>query len=100
MKYVLAYFGLMASAVFILTITFSLLRGSPTTKPPESPAARPSIYITRMDHAVTIERKPLWILEYTVDGVLQAPAFTSQEAMTRYVEYLETIGEMYRGEEE
>jgi hypothetical protein len=71
------------------------------TRPsPEPPAAGPSIYITRTDRAVTIDRKPLWILEYTVDGVLQTPAFTSREAMARYAEYLETIGEVYQREEE
>jgi hypothetical protein len=39
-------------------------------------------------------------LEYTINGETQNPGFDSQEAMTRYAEYLETIGDVYRREEE
>jgi hypothetical protein len=80
---------------FIIALAVIVLCRKPA---PEPPGAGPSIYITRTDHALTLEGETLWILEYTVDGAWQSPAFHSQEAMTRYVEYLETIGEVYRGE--
>jgi hypothetical protein len=67
---------------------------------PKQPESAKSIYITRTDHVLTFEGETVWILEYTVDGRLEAPAFTSQEAMTRYREYLDTIGTVYQREEE
>jgi hypothetical protein len=72
--------------------------------PPEPPSEQPgparSIYITRTDRVRTLEGETVWILEYTVDGRFEAPAFTSREAMAEYREYLDTIGRVYRGEGE
>jgi hypothetical protein len=40
------------------------------------------------------------VLEYTINGVVQSPGFNSQKAMTEFREYLDTIGRVYRREEE
>jgi hypothetical protein len=64
-----------------------------------APESRPSIYITRMDHYRTLEDEYVWVLEYTIDGVFQSPAFTGQEAMAEFLEYLGTIGKVYQREE-
>jgi hypothetical protein len=60
---------------------------------------KPSIYITRTDHARTFEGREVWILEYTVDGMFQAPAFDGPEALAEYREYLGAIGKVYQREE-
>jgi hypothetical protein len=62
--------------------------------------AKPDIYITRTDSYRTIEGNIIWVLEYTVNGVVQNPGFNSQKAMTEYVEYLDTIGKVYQREGE
>jgi hypothetical protein len=80
-----------------LLILSLLLASCRPERAPEPP--RPSIYITRTDHIRTLEGETVWLLEYTVDGYYQSPAFSSQEAMTRYAEYLGTIGAVYRREE-
>jgi hypothetical protein len=59
---------------------------------------RPSIYITRTYHILTMEGRDMWILEYTVNGELQGAMFHSQRAMTEYYEYLHTIGTVYQRE--
>jgi hypothetical protein len=59
----------------------------------------PSIYITRTDHFRTLEDEYVWVVEYTIDGVFQAPAFISPEAMMDFMEYLRTIGDVYQREE-
>jgi hypothetical protein len=69
-------------------------------EPDIQPDAGPSIYITRTDRVLTLGGETVWILEYTVDGRFEAPAFTSREAMAEYREYLDTIGKVYRREEE
>jgi hypothetical protein len=88
-------------AVGIVVLFILLYAGSIIDKMPD-PVARteagPSIYITRTDHILTLGGETVWILEYTVDGRFEAPAFTSQEAMTEYREYLDTIGTVYRRE--
>jgi hypothetical protein len=63
-------------------------------------APKPSIYITRTDRVPTVDGRDVWILEYTVNGELQAPLFNSQKAMTEFREYLDTIGTVYRKEAE
>jgi hypothetical protein len=85
--------------IVFAVVLISLLYTGPSPEQPEPPPAGPSIYITRTDHVLTLEGETVWILEYTVDGYWQAPAFTGREAMERYAEYLGTIGEVYRGEE-
>jgi hypothetical protein len=64
----------------------------------ELPEVKPGIYITRTDRVRTFEGGEVWILEYTVDGVFQAPVFDSPEALSEYREYLDTIGRVYRKE--
>jgi hypothetical protein len=66
-----------------------------TSKPGEEP---PNIYITRTDRVRTFEGGDLWIMEYTVNGVMQAAMFDSPEALSEYREYLDTIGAVYKGE--
>jgi hypothetical protein len=61
---------------------------------------KPDIYITRTDSYRTIDGNIIWVLEYTVNGAVQNPGFNSQEAMTRFREYLDTIGNVYQREEE
>jgi hypothetical protein len=63
-------------------------------------AAKPDIYITRTDSYRTIEGNVIWVLEYAIDGVVQNPGFNSREAMTRFREYMDTIGKVYQREEE
>jgi hypothetical protein len=60
--------------------------------------SKPDIYITRTDRYRTIEGRELWVLEYTINGELQAPAFNSREAMAEYRDFLATIGKLYEGE--
>jgi hypothetical protein len=69
-------------------------------EPGIQPNTGPSIYITRTDRVLTLGGETVWILEYTVDGRFEAPAFHSPEAMAEYREYLDTIGKVYRREEE
>jgi hypothetical protein len=82
----------------LLVIFAVLLIIIPENKTPE-PEAGPSIYITRTDRVLTLGGETVWILEYTVDGRFQSPAFHSLEAMAEYREYLDTIGKVYQGEE-
>jgi hypothetical protein len=80
---------------FILGLILSLVpKGERSTLPDQ----KPSVYITRTDAYRTIEGKDMWLMEYTVDGILQGTMFNSQEAMTEYREYLETIGRVYQRE--
>jgi hypothetical protein len=60
----------------------------------------PNIYITRTDRIRTMDGDELHIMEYAIDGKIQSAVFNSQEAMTRYWEYLHTIGKVYQREEE
>jgi hypothetical protein len=83
-------------AIIIFFICFWVALDGPKSKPPE---VKPNIYITRTDHVRTFEGEEVWILEYTVNGMFQAPAFGSPEALAEYREYLGTIGEVYRKEE-
>jgi hypothetical protein len=69
-------------------------------KKPSKPEAKPSIYITRTDRFLDLNGETVWLLEYTIDGRFQSPAFHSLEAMAKYREYLDTIGKVYRREEE
>jgi hypothetical protein len=62
--------------------------------------AKPDIYITRTESYRTVEGDILWVLEYTINGVVQSPGFNSQKSMTEFREYLDTIGRVYRREEE
>jgi hypothetical protein len=90
-------------AVCIVVLFILICTDSGNDKIPEpsiQPETKPSIYITRTDHVRTLEGETVWILEYTVDGRFEAPAFTSQEAMTEYREYLDTIGMVYRRDSE
>jgi hypothetical protein len=64
------------------------------------PETGPAIYITRTDCIRTMDGRDVWILEYTIDGIWQSPAFNSLGAMTEYREYLDTIGRVYQREEE
>jgi hypothetical protein len=59
-----------------------------------------AIYITRTDRIRTMDGRDIWLLEYTIDGIFQSPAFNSLEAMIEYREYLGTIGKVYQREEE
>jgi hypothetical protein len=63
------------------------------------PEPEPNIYNTRTDRMRTFEGGEVWILEYTVNGVFQAPVFDSPEALAEYREYLDTIGRVYRKED-
>jgi hypothetical protein len=72
---------------------------SPENKVP-GPESVPSIYITRTDRFLDLNGETVWLLEYTIDGRFQSPAFHSLEAMAAYREYLDTIGKVYRREEE
>jgi hypothetical protein len=63
-------------------------------------APRPDIYVTRTDSYRTIEGDIIWVLEYTINGVVQNPGFNSQKAMTEFREYLDTIGRVYQREAE
>jgi hypothetical protein len=83
-----------------LVVLFILIYANPVKDKIPEPDTRSSIYITRTDHVRTLEGETVWILEYTVDGRFEAPAFTSHEAMTEYREYLDTIGKVYQREEE
>jgi hypothetical protein len=67
---------------------------------PQINITRPSIYITRTDRFLDLNGETVWLLEYTIDGRFQSPAFHSLEAMAEYREYLDTIGKVYRREEE
>jgi hypothetical protein len=86
------------TGLLVLFVVFGLdLTGCEKSSKPE---IKPSIYITRTDHFRTLNGEMVWILEYTIDGHLQTPAFPSQEAMAEYREYLNTIGTVYRNVEE
>jgi hypothetical protein len=61
---------------------------------------KPDIYITRTDSYRAINGNIIWILEYTVNGIVQNPGFNSLEAMTEYREYLDTLGNVYQREAE
>jgi hypothetical protein len=80
--------------IFILAVKYS------PTEPELKPEAGPSIYITRTDRFLDLNGETVWLLEYTIDGRFQSPAFHSLEAMAAYREYLDTIGKVYRREEE
>jgi hypothetical protein len=85
-------FQIFLSLVFIALFLISLvITSEPKTKPP-------NIYITRTDRVRTFEGSDLWIIEYTVNGVMQAAMFDSPEALAEYREYLDTIGRVYKGE--
>jgi hypothetical protein len=87
--------------ITILVVYIFIFPGkSKTPEPGLQPEAGPSIYITRTGRFLTPGGETVWILEYTVDGRFQSPAFHSQEAMAEYREYLDTIGKVYRREEE
>jgi hypothetical protein len=47
-----------------------------------------------------MDGRDIWILEHTIDGIWQSPAFNSREAMIEYREYLDTIGKVYQREED
>jgi hypothetical protein len=82
-------------------VTLSIIMGAIqcTNRPVEPPDTSASIYITRAYSLYLVDDRQVWIVEYTINGVWQSPAFISQEAMTRYVEYLDTIGTVYHREE-
>jgi PBP1b-binding outer membrane lipoprotein LpoB len=61
---------------------------------------KPDIYITRTDSYRTIEGDVIWMLEYTVNGIVQNPGFNSLKAMTEFREYLDTLGTVYQKEAE
>jgi hypothetical protein len=84
---------ILTGAVIALIIT-NAFQASPVSREPEL-----SVYITRTGRIHTIEGKEMWVLEYTVNGELHAPAFDSREAMAEYREYLDTIGRVYQKEE-
>jgi hypothetical protein len=81
---------------FILSLALFLVSCYPVSV---ADTPKPSIYITRTDHIRTLDGGELWVLEYTINGELQAPAFNSQKAMTEYRAYLDTIGGVYYREE-
>jgi hypothetical protein len=88
-----------ALLLFVILAVIASRNGHPAgDRHPEEGGAKPSIYITRTDQVRTIGGKTVWILEYTVDGIVQAPIFNSQEAMTKYRAYLDTIGTVYQQE--
>jgi hypothetical protein len=68
-------------------------------KPEEAAAVKPGIYIIRTDRIITAAGQEVWILEYTVNGILQTIVFNSREAAEEYREYLDTVGNVYRKEE-
>jgi hypothetical protein len=80
-----------------LVIVLSLEGGKPAKA---EAASEPSIYITRTSQIRDIEGRLVWVLEYTVDGVVQSSLFKNQEAMTEYRAYLDTIGTVYQRETE
>jgi hypothetical protein len=61
---------------------------------------KPDIYITRTSSYRIIEGDIIWVMEYTINGVVQNPGFNSQEAMIEFREYLETLGKVYQREDE
>jgi hypothetical protein len=94
----LILFLAIAVPLFLFSCYLTILAVNMPDDMPSTP--KPSIYITRTDHLRTLDGGELWVLEYTVNGELQAPAFSSQKAMTEYRAYLDTIGTVYRKEEE
>jgi hypothetical protein len=61
---------------------------------------KPDIYITRTSSYRIIEGDIIWVLEYTINGVVQNPGFDSREAMIEFREYLDTIGKVFQKEDE
>jgi hypothetical protein len=88
------------SGMFLVFIIFAVIAShdwqQTENRKPEEDGTKPSIYITRTSQATTFDGKTVWILEYTVDGLVQSPLFNSREAMTEYREYLDTIGTVYQ----
>jgi hypothetical protein len=82
----------------LMFIAINIQRTNTRTISIELPRGNPNIYIPRTDHILTFDGGEAWVLEYTVNGVLQTPVFDSQKAMTEYREYLDTIGNVYRKE--
>jgi hypothetical protein len=86
--------------IFIAAIGFFIcLRAVLSGPEPKPPEAKQNIYITRTDHVLTFDGSEAWILEYTVNGEMQAAMFNSPEALAEYGEYLDTIGRVYRRED-
>jgi hypothetical protein len=81
-----------------LILLSALLIVATGDKKSAEPETKLSVYVTRTSRVHTVEDKEMWILEYTVNGELHAPAFDSREAMAEYREYLDTIGRVYQRE--
>jgi hypothetical protein len=83
----------------LMFIATTIQRTNTRTRPIEFPRGKPSIYITRTDHIRPVyDGSEMWIIEYTVDGAFQSAAFDSPEEMGRFIEYLDTVGNVYRRE--
>jgi hypothetical protein len=95
---------LIVGLFFIFAVFLIVFQGDRETVEPEiNPniyVAKPSIYITRTNRFLDLNGETVWLLEYTIDGRFQSPAFHSLEAMAEYRGYLDTIGKVYQREEE
>jgi hypothetical protein len=87
-------------AIAVLGSLLALIVTNAIQANPVSKETELSVYVIRTSRIHTIEGKEMWILEYTVNGELHAPAFDSREAMAEYREYLGAIGRVYQRENE
>jgi hypothetical protein len=55
------------------------------------------IYIIQLDTFLHFDGRKMYVLEYSVNGSFQSPAFNSKEEAAAYQEYLGQIGNIYRG---
>jgi hypothetical protein len=87
---------LLAVGYVLLLLLFSPLIGM-YQKQKEEPL-KPAIYLTRTDKLRVFDGSVVWVVEYTVDGVLQSVVFNSPEEAVDYTEYLGVIGNVYKKE--
>ena len=56
--------------------------------------ARPQVYVMSHDVYTNLDNRPIYVLEYAIDGELQAPAnFKTEREMLEFEGYLYRIGE-------
>jgi hypothetical protein len=59
---------------------------------------KPEIYIIQLDTFLHFDGRKMYVLEYSVNGSFQSPAFNSREEAAEYQKYLGQIGNIYKGE--